>query len=605
MIYVTNGNQSEPLVYLSSFEWEQEVKGDFSISFNSVNDSKNVGHSILLEESIITVDDFDFRVKQMKETRHGKQVTALSTYFDLVDKRQNEIYGGTHTFEEFATFVLKDTGWTFTFDQDVSESRMIANFGENNVVALVNALCQVYTCEFEIKRNNHIHFARKIGGDYDAQYRYGHNVQALSKDVDTTKLKTYIEGFGYIDEENGGQIWVSYESPNAAKFGKREADPVHDDRFTKGEELLEHLKTVLEDEPEVTFELDSIELIDKELGERVWLIYEPLGIELQTRILSQTKGFVNGELRTVKVVLGNAIPKSTTDILISQKVEIDENKKITRSRFEQTNDRITLAVERIGEVSSELTITADEINARVDKTNESVAEINIKADEINLQVNNKIDNAVTTINQRADRIELKAQQTDNNVASLTIQSGQIQSTVSSQGQQIGNMQTQITQTDQKIEFRTQGDQLVSSINMSPYGVTINADKINLNGAVIANGSITGYSSLNIATDATVGNNLYLGQGNGSKSLVFNNSNRINASGYGMDLNAQQITLSSSDITIGTSSYSRTGFNGTVDFFYANVLGVARAESSGIGISYSGGYLYVKVNGSTMGSVKLT
>lgn len=604
MIYVTNGNQSEPLVYLSSFEWEQEVKGDFSISFNSVNDSKNVGHSILLEESIITVDDFDFRVKQMKETRHGKQVTALSTYFDLVDKRQNEIYGGTHTFEEFATFVLKDTGWTFTFDQDVSESRIIANFGENNVVALVNALCQVYTCEFEIKRNNHIHFAKKIGGDYDAQYRYGHNVQALSKDVDTTKLKTYIEGFGFIDEEKGGQVWVSYTSPNAAKFGKREADPVHDDRFTTGAELLDHLKTVLEDEPEVTFELDSIELLDKELGERVWLIYEPLGIELQTRILSQTKGFVNGELRTVKVVLGNAIPKTTTDILISQKVEIDENKKITRSRFEQTNDRITLAVERIGEVSSELTITADEINARVDETNKSVAEVSIKADQINLQVNNKIDGAVSTINQRADKIELNVQNNTGNISNLRVDVNGLTSTVSSQSSQIGNMQTQIIQTDQKIELRTEGNNLISSINVAQGYVSINSDKINLNGAVMANGSITGSSTLNIGTDATVGNNLYLGQGAGSKSLVFNNSNRINSSGYGVEVSAQQISLSSADIIIGTSSYARTGFNGTVDFSGATVRGVARANSSGVGISTDRTWLYVQVDGSTVGKVKL-
>lgn len=600
MLYVTNGNQVEPLNSVSNFEMEQEIKGNYSITFSSFKNN-NPAYPILVEESVVTVNDFDFRVKQLKETRHGKQIVALSTFFDLVDKRQNEIYGGTHTFNEFMSFVLKDTGWTFT--SDVTGSRLIENFGENNVIALINALCQTYECEFVILSNNRVHFSNKIGGDYDAQYRYGHNVQALSKNVDTTKLKTYVEGYGATNE-SGGQLWVSYTSPNEEKFGKREADPIYDDSFTNADSLLEYMKSQLIDYPEVTFELDSIELLDKELGERVWLIYEPLDMEFQTRILSLTKQFVNGELKTVKVTLGNTITKTTTDILISQKVEIDENKKITRSKFEQTNDRITLAVEEVGVSIAELEIKSDQINARVDKTNESVAEVNIKANEINLKVNNRIDNTITTFNQRADMIELKAQRTDNNVASLTVQSNQIQSTVSSQGQQLGNMQTQITQTDQKIEFKTQGNQLVSSINMSPYGVSINADKIDLNGAVMVNGSITGNTDIRVYRDAYIGNNLYLNTNGdwGTKSVQF-------GSGANITYNGSYMELSSPNVRLNGSSNELNGYNtiyGTLNVpSTTNLTGVVRAESSGIGISYSGGYLYVKEYGRTVGSVKLT
>jgi len=602
LIYVTsvNGEQVEPITQFGNFKMEQEVNGAFSVSFTSFNLSNNPAHNILEEESLITVDGYDFRVKQLKENRTSKTVLGMSTFFDLNDKRQNEIYGGTHTFNEFMSFVLDGSGWLFTFDEEINHHRMIENFGEANVVALVNALCSNYQCEYEIRPNNHLHFTYKIGGDKDAQYRYRHNVKALHKNVDTTKLKTFIRGYG----ANG--LTVSYTSPNASIFGIREANPIHEDSLTQSDSLLERLKSEIVDYPEAYFELDSVELTNKELGERVWLIYEPLKIEFQTRVLSQTKEFRAGKLVTTKVILGNTLPKSTDDLLVSQKVEIDVNRKEYRSRFEQTNDRITMEVEEVKGSIAQLEIKADEINLSVNnRITDEMATINIKADNINLSVNNRITNEVSTINQRADQIELKVQKNESNVSTLTIQAGQIESRVTGLDGRMGTAESRITQTDQRITIETRGDNLVSSINVAPYGVSINADKINLNGAVIASGSIEGHSSLNIATDATVGNNLYLGRGIGDKSLVFNNSNRINASGYGMDLNAQQITLSSSDITIGTSSYSRTGFNGTVDFSYANVLGVALAHSQGIGISYSGGYLYVKVNGSTVGSVKLT
>lgn len=581
MIYVTYGNESEPLINLNGFEMNQEVNGDFGISFTSINNDKNAGYKILQEESIITIDDYEFRVKQVKESRYGKQVVALSTFFDLIDKRKDEIYGGTRTFNEFLNFIFAGSGWTT--GTDFNESRLVPNFGENNLVALTQQLCQVFECEFEIHKNNHIRFAKKIGGDNDAQYRYGHNVKALSKNVDTTKLKTFIKGYGGITE-GGDQLFVSYQSPNASnpQIGIREADPVHDDRFTNGDSFVEHLKSILIDEPEVTFELDSIELTDKELGERVWLIYEPLNMEFETRILSQTKSIINGKLITIKVVLGNRVPKTTTDILISQKVEIDENKKITRSKFEQTNDRITLEVEEIGVTTGKLEVRADKVEARVATNEKDIASLEITAKEIKAEVKDNKEN----------------------ISSLTIQAGKIESRVSGLDNRMGQAESSITQTNNRITIETRGDNLISSINVAPGNVSIDADKINLNGAVIANGTITGSSSISIATDATVGNNLYLGQSGGYKSVNF-------GSGSNITYNGSYMELSSSNVRLNGSSNELNGYNtiyGTLNVpSTTNLIGVVRAESSGIGISVSGNgkTLYVKVNGSTVGSVQLT
>ena len=630
MIYVTNGQSVEPLIQISNFEMTQEIDGNFNISFISHNVTSNPAHSILQEESIVTVGDFDYRVKQMKETRNGKSVVALHTFFDLSDKRQNAIYGGTRTFNEFASFVFQDTGWTFT--SDISGSRLIANFGEDNVVALVSQLCKVYQCEFQILPNNRVHFANQIGGDYDAQYRYGYNVKALSKNVDTTKLKTYIIGYGAITEGQG-QLIVKYTSPYAERYGIREADPIYDERYTIAANLLEHLKSELIDYPEVTFELDSIELLDKELGERVWLIYEPLDMEFQTRILSQVKEYVNGELRTTKVTLGNTVPKSLSDILINQKVEIDENSKITRSKFEQTNDRITLEVEKIGVEIGRIEIKADNINLKVDRLNETVAEIDIKADQIELSVNNRITdevakiniradsiessvnnritNEIASINMKADGIQLEVNKNKQDIAKIDIKADSISSTVSSQQTQIGNLnnrvgsaESSITQQAWQISQKVSttdynGNTISSLINQTSTSITIQASKIQLRGAVSVLSDITGNLGTITAGNINISEDIHMG-----RRLYFSDMTSVGGANGTIQLDAWNDIIYSGN---------RHSFYGIVDFSNANVVGMgggsnyAYGHTSGIGIAYSSAArrLYVRINGSDVGYVTLT
>ncbi|MGA3675626.1 phage tail protein [Lysinibacillus agricola] len=577
MIYVTNGNEVEALVQISGLQMEQEVNGNYVITFVAHNTDNNPAYNILLEESIVTFIDFgyDFRVKQMKETRRGKQVTAISTYFDGVAKYQKDIFGGTRTFNEFAEFALKGTGWKFT--SEVTGHRLIENFGQNNVVALIDALCKVYQCEYMIYPNNIIHFAPKVGGDYDAQYRYGHNVKALSKNVDTTKLRTYIEGYGAVNENGGGQLFVSYESPYAAKYGKLDAEPVYDDRFTNANALLEHIKGMLIDYPEATFELDSVELLDKELGERVWLIYEPMQLEFQTRVLSQTKTVVNGKLQTTKVVLGNTIPKSTTDILISQKVEIDENKKITRSKFHQTNDRITMEVETIGESISKLELTDKEIKLSVDETNKSLAELKLTSEQFQVTINNKVDGMNSQWTQTSNSLQGQINDNGNAISTLRLDVQGFETTVY---QKIDDVEdktdrnySQITQTDSYIQTQVvkynEGEKVVSMINQTPDYVKITANSIQLDGAVIANGSITGNGNLNISNSITIGQNLYMTSG--GNRIQFWDGSSILASNGNVEITADQQMIFGAQFT---------QFHNTIDFSRATVTGMMRVAFNG-------------------------
>ena len=465
-----NGATTAPITDYKDDEMYEEVLGDFTLSFASFLTPENVGHALLTEESIVEYSGHKFRVKQVTTTHHTKRVNAVHTYFDNADKRKYDIYGGTHTLNEFMTYVLAGTGWTYE-NVDVNGSAFIPNFGNDNVVTLIDALCGAFNCEFKINGNNTLTFSKSIGPNKDAVYRFKYNIRALQHDVDTTKLKTVIQGTG----ANG--LTVTYRSPNVSVFGERHAEPFEDDEYFDTTELGKRLAREIIDYPEVTIEVDTIELTEKELGERVWLIYEPLGIEFQTRILAKTTRTPRS-LSTV--VIGNTLGKSGTKDFAEVNIDIDENKKEYRSKIEQTNDRITLEVEEVGA---------------------SIAAVSVKADNISLTVNNRITNEMAAINVKADNITLSVSNLNSRMqgaeSSISVQAGQIQSKVS--------------QTDYN------GNTITSMINQNAYGVQIDASKINLNGYVTIS-SLNSPGSVTISEGNIVGNSFTVGRGTGSPTL---------------------------------------------------------------------------------------
>ena len=140
------------------------------------------------------------------------------------------------------------------------------------------------------------------------------------------------------------------------------------------------------------------------------------------------------------------------------------------------------------------------------------------------------------------------------MSSLSIEVGQISTRVTNVDSRLGTAESSIVQQVQQITQKVRntdynGNTIASLINQTSTTITIQASKINLVGAVrvlsdfseiwgIYVGSIIG-GSIQIDTDARVGNNLYIGQpfDSNSKSIVFNNSSRINSIGNGMSLSA--------------------------------------------------------------------
>lgn len=364
MLIVTDVHkQIEPMVDYKSLEVYEEVNGEFNISFTSLfTEINKYSYPLLQEESIIeTEDGHEFRVKGLGEVRNRKTVNARHIFFDLINERIDDIIGGNKTPNDVFLFLLKDTGWTFEVVEDIPQ-QIFMDFGNDNVLNLIRQASDIFQCEVKIEPKKHLKIYKKIGLDDDFQFRYKKNIKALKRDVNTDDLTTAIRAYG------ADGLIVEYHSPNEAIYGTLWADDIEDERFTIPEHLIEYAKQHVNDVPEVSIEIEELELESpRKLGDTVWLIYEPMGIEFQTRIMAtRTRPQEKGRN---SVTIGN-IKYSNSDLLTETKVVINENKKQVMSKIEQTNDRINLEVTRVDGLESKIEITEGKIDLVVSDNNQ-------------------------------------------------------------------------------------------------------------------------------------------------------------------------------------------------------------------------------------------
>ncbi|KZR60378.1 phage tail protein [Pseudobacillus badius] len=566
MLSVTDltGN-SEPLTNIQNCEVEEEVNGGFTLSLTSFA-LNNPGYDLLQEETFIDVDGHEFRVKNISRSRGGKAVRGQHIFFDLITHQVEGIQGGTRTAQEQASFILKNTGWTWEVKGDIPPQLFLDAFGNNNAVALIRTMCETLKCEVQIMPNKHLIFAKEIGKDEDFQFRYKHNIKSLREEIDTTDLYTAIKGFG------SKELAVEYQAPSAQKYGVRYAEPVYDDNFTVKDDLTQHIKQELGDRavPQASIEVEVSEMTangyegNAGLGDRVWLIHEEMGMEFQTRIMKR-KYYPRTKFGEV-VTLSNVKP-TLTDVLTETIVEIDKNKKENRSQIKQTNERITLQVERLdGEIL------------------EAYSRIELEADRITSEVA-RLDNGIVAANSRitqtAESIRFDINRIDGNIGTLNTQ--------------VQFNAGEISQKVSQIDYN--GNEIISRVNQTATTFTVNANKINMIGIT------------------EVANTLYVGgswKDSSDKSIQFRGpAGGVYVGSPALDqlrLEASGISIVGSSIFRGYADFSGAQVNGlnadTVDGYHASSfyqVGSSSVAKSRIGqdISFeftAGGQMKVYISG---------
>lgn len=287
-----NGN-TEMLTGYKDMTRKGKVNGERSLSFLLIKTDTN-GHSypMTIEESLIDYENQFFRIKRVIEKSRGgksiKNVEAEHKFLgDLLDNYQYDTISGSTTIQTAMTHALAGSGYSFTIVGSF-ENVTFENFGDDNSLALVQTILQKFGAEMT-PNGNELALYNQLGVETDFQFRYKYNLKAIEKEVDTKDLSTYIKGFG----KDG--LTVEYESPMAQIYGRRHAKPVRDERFTIADSLLEECKKNIQDEPKIAFTIDYVQLknggFEGEivgLGDTVFVIYEPLGIDITARVMEIT-----------------------------------------------------------------------------------------------------------------------------------------------------------------------------------------------------------------------------------------------------------------------------------------------------------------------------
>jgi len=480
MLIVNNNVTIEPILE-SNYEKYEEINGtSLQITFDSYKFDSNPNHDLIdFNVTIQDEDGHEYKVKQLTNGINSKSVVATHIFYELIGFRKYGQFVGSHTFEQFANWLFQGSDWTF-INNGIADTLNFNTFGNDNFIQLLQRLINRFDCEMKILPNRVIYFERRIGANNDKQYRYKNNIKTISQSIDTSNVRTRIRA-------NGAEgVSAVYTSPLASNplFGILEAEPFEDSSVTNQSELLELAKSSLNDNPSINIEVSVLDT-DGEVGDYVWIIHEDLGLEYQTRILSKT---TRRDYEESIVEIGNVTRNTIEDAIINQKEEVKQNKE----EAEQA------------------------INELEEKTEEDLAVITDGLTEIRLDVRNTENTLRSEIVQTATSIRLQVEEVDRSVASLEITADRIQSNVTNLE---NNTNSSITQLSNNINLKVDVGGTISDINLSQGSATINADRINLNGAVVVNGNISGATDINVNRNVSIGNALYFGGSLGSVDFI--------------------------------------------------------------------------------------
>ncbi|MED2932858.1 phage tail protein [Bacillus wiedmannii] len=291
LISVTDlAGNTEALVGFKGLRRRRAINGEKILSFSLYPSEDNkFSFDFVKEESRIEFDGETYIVKSLQEINVGKtyfkQVECIHEFFVRMNQKQKDAsHTGSMTIQDATNFIFEGTGYQPVI-VDPFYAEHFENFGKENRLSLLNKALGRYKAEITIN-SNQVRFRKKIGEDTDFQFRYNFNVKTFERNVDTKPLRTYIKGYG----KDG--LVREYTSPNKDIFGYSEAPILEDERFTTVSGLDAALKEALQDTPIVSITIDFVDLrkagypyIIPNEGDRVFLIYEPMNVDIEARIV--------------------------------------------------------------------------------------------------------------------------------------------------------------------------------------------------------------------------------------------------------------------------------------------------------------------------------
>ena len=234
---------------------------------------------------------------------------AVHQFFWDFDKSSvhEQLNDGSHTFVTYLDFIFKDSGYTYTIDPLLKVYAFEKqSFGYKSRLKLFNDIITSSGVEFQVN-GKVVRILEKTGTDLSTVVRKNFNMNELGIEKNISDFVTYQKGFGACVDENDhnkGRLTVEYTSPLASVYGKLEAEPLVDERYTKADSMTAALKENVDNSYSISITLDMEDLTragydytQPTAGDYIMAINETLGFKEKIRIVSFTSEYdITGQL---------------------------------------------------------------------------------------------------------------------------------------------------------------------------------------------------------------------------------------------------------------------------------------------------------------------
>lgn len=292
---------------------------------HKVNGEKSIKGSIYTGDEVITGIDRGWSVEFQDELYYityalpvdnGESVTvefdAIHEFFFKMGKSSvYTILNGSNTAKSYLDLIFSGSGYGYSLEVALPAFEK-QNFGMKNRLALFNDFINSTSTEFKVVGKT-VTIVEKVGSDLSTIVRKGFNMQDLVLEHNIGDFVTYAKGFGAFydsEDESKGRLEVEYISPLASIYGKLEADPIVDERFTNSINLYNKVKDFVDSSYGIAVSL-TVEDLQKagykyslpKPGDYILAIDEGLNFQQKIRIVGIDESFD---------VQGNSIYKSVT-----------------------------------------------------------------------------------------------------------------------------------------------------------------------------------------------------------------------------------------------------------------------------------------------------
>lgn len=559
MFTVKQGNTEIPINSIKSAYRIFAMNELAEMTIAAVKYDNDYAFDLLSDDSIVVVGDLEWRVQLETGRAPAKNLKLTHILSDLKKMEPfNQLLTGTFTAQQVFSALLSGTGFTLALDGASLSSVELKDFGRKNRWTLFKEALDLFKVEFTVAPHRTVIIKKQLSGDRQQQIRYAHNLRGFTVIKDSSSPVTHV----IVNYGKEYAHTATFVSPTATHYTRPHyIDPINDERILTVEDARKRAEQEFKD-MEFAYELDIMEHDGQyELGETIHTIYEPMNdLSLVTRVQRLREDWNGEQFILTEIDVGNTVFKKRQDIFFD---EVDKAKKEADDKLGEQKS----VIDR--ETNEKVTIINEAMNFRFEET---VDYIDHELGEVTTQYRAEISWSAQELRQdmsaNMNAVNGDLQIIRNDVSSVSQTASMIQSQVSSQEIQITSQGTRITSAESTITQQAHeilqkvsqtdynGDTLVSMINQTAGNVKIQAQNIDLVGAVTVLSDISGdlgnitTGNIDIYNDINLGSSLRMR--GGYTGIYFGTNSQIYDQGGILTLEGgSRLDLAGTTVVTGT------------------------------------------------------